>query len=113
MKMNDMRAMLADAAGDIDGCAAIPNRGGGDFQAAVKLDVVVVDDVGLDLVAVASQQFGFGGEYLVFPAGLLVEVVADQDAHAPSISLIARCRLDIAGAEAALRGAASDSGQFR
>ncbi len=81
--------MSAGAVGDFVGGGAVPDRRRGKLQGAQGFHLVVVDGEGFDVMAESAQEIGFGLKDLIFTAGLLIEVVADQDAHVPIPSALA------------------------
>ena len=67
----------------------VPETGRRQGQPAHVRDVVVVHHECHDLVAELAQQAHFGVEDLILAAGLLVEVVRDENFHLGSVRTIA------------------------
>ena len=59
----------------------VPDRCRQRLELAHLSDRVVAQRERFDLMAVATQQVDFCGEHAVFPAGLLVKIVGDEDFH--------------------------------
>src|SRR5688572_5483951 len=73
--------MLSDESADLAGGLHVPDGGAGELEPGHVDAGVVVEGELVDVVAGGAQEIVFGAEDFVFAAGLLVEVVDEEDFH--------------------------------
>ena len=79
MEVNDVGLLTLDQFVELGMRCAVPDSAACQRESAEIVHLLVVDGVADDVVAVRFQQLGFVGEDLIFTAGLLVEIVSDDD----------------------------------
>ena len=79
--MHDLRPVRSDQCSHVVIGRLTPNRAGGHPQSAKRVDRIIVQAVLNHVVPVHPEHGDFGCNTLILAAGLLVEVVGDEETH--------------------------------